>query len=169
MDVIKQFPEDMDARTAYKLMKSPEVKKMSEAEGSILQVASWIQYNSPDKETGEVKEVIAIETVDGELFATISNTFREEFLDIEKKMEEILSDLEWRVLMSYLDGKSYQEIAEDLHRHVKSIDNALQRVKRKLEKYMENRGDDLDISTVYRGLSSINRRLRGVMDDGLQD
>ena len=34
--------------------------------------------------------------------------------------------------MSYLDGKSYQEIAAELHRHVKSIDNALQRVKRKL-------------------------------------
>ena len=93
---------------------------------------------------------------------------REEFIDIEKKMEEILSDLEWKVLMSYLDGKSYQEIAGDLHRHVKSIDNALQRVKRKLEKYMENRGDDLDIGTVYRGLSSINHRLRGVSDeDGL--
>ena len=90
---------------------------------------------------------------------------REEFVDIEKKMEEILSDLEWKVLMSYLDGKSYQEIAEELHRHVKSIDNALQRVKRKLEKYMENRGDELDINTVYRGLSSINRRLRGVRDD----
>lgn len=90
---------------------------------------------------------------------------REEFMDIEKKMEEILSDLEWKVLMSYLDGKSYQEIAKDLDRHVKSIDNALQRVKRKLEKYMENRGDELDIGTVYRGLSSINRRLRGVNDD----
>ena len=88
---------------------------------------------------------------------------REEFADIEKKMEEILSDLEWRVLMSYLDGKSYQEIAADLGRHVKSIDNALQRVKRKLEKYMENRGDD--INTIYRGLSSINRRLRGVVDN----
>lgn len=90
---------------------------------------------------------------------------REEFTDIEKKMEEILSDLEWRVLMSYLDGRSYQEIAEDLGRHVKSIDNALQRVKRKLEKYMENRGGELDINTVYKGLSSINRRLRGVTDD----
>ena len=45
--------------------------------------------------------------------------------------------------------------------HVKSIDNALQRVKRKLERYMDNRGDDVDISTVYRGLSSINRRLHG--------
>ena len=89
---------------------------------------------------------------------------REEFIDIEKKMEEILSDLEWKVLMSYLDGKSYQEIAEELHRHVKSIDNALQRVKRKLEKYMDNRGDELDISTVYRGLSSINRRLHDLAD-----
>ena len=39
--------------------------------------------------------------------------------------------------MHILDGKSYQEIAEELDRHVKSIDNALQRVKRKLEKYLE--------------------------------
>lgn len=64
---------------------------------------------------------------------------REEFDDIEEKMGEILSSLEWKVLMSYLEGKSYQEIAEDLHRHVKSIDNALQRVKRKLERYLEKR------------------------------
>ena len=90
---------------------------------------------------------------------------QEELADIQNKMYKILSDLEWEVFMSYLDGKSYQEIAEELHRHVKSIDNALQRVKRKLEKYMENRGDELDIGTVYRGLSSINRRLRGVVDD----
>ncbi|MCL5040678.1 MAG: RNA polymerase sporulation sigma factor SigH [Firmicutes bacterium] len=64
---------------------------------------------------------------------------REEFGNIEDKMGEILSDLEWQVLMSYLDGKSYQEIAVDLRRHVKSIDNALQRVKRKLERYLEHR------------------------------
>jgi len=64
---------------------------------------------------------------------------REEFIFIEKKMSEILSSLEWKVLMSYLEGKSYQEISVDLKRHVKSIDNALQRVKRKLEKYLEDR------------------------------
>lgn len=64
---------------------------------------------------------------------------REEYFDIEEKMCEILSSLEWKVLMSYLEGKSYQEIAEDLKRHVKSIDNALQRVKRKLERYLEKR------------------------------
>jgi RNA polymerase sporulation-specific sigma factor len=58
---------------------------------------------------------------------------QEEFDDIEVRMGEILSDLERKVLMLYLDGRSYQEIAVDLKRHVKSIDNALQRVKRKLE------------------------------------
>jgi RNA polymerase sporulation-specific sigma factor len=67
---------------------------------------------------------------------------REEFGDIEGKMGEILSDLEWKVLMSYLDGKSYQEIAVELDRHVKSIDNALQRVKRKLERYLDHRNGD---------------------------
>ena len=64
---------------------------------------------------------------------------REEYFDIEEKMREILSPLEWKVLMSYLEGKSYQEIAKDLKRHAKSIDNALQRVKRKLERYLEKR------------------------------
>ncbi|MCT2197288.1 RNA polymerase sporulation sigma factor SigH [Paenibacillus phoenicis] len=64
---------------------------------------------------------------------------QEEFTGLEDKMSEILSDLERKVLMLYLDGRSYQEIAVDLNRHVKSIDNALQRVKRKLERYLEVR------------------------------
>ncbi len=64
---------------------------------------------------------------------------KEEYNDIEFKMGEILSELEWRVLMLYLEGKSYHEIAVELERHVKSIDNALQRVKRKLERYLQRR------------------------------
>ncbi|MCL6632900.1 MAG: RNA polymerase sporulation sigma factor SigH [Alicyclobacillus herbarius] len=64
---------------------------------------------------------------------------QEEFDAIEVTMSELLSDLERKVLMLYLDGRSYQEIAVDLDRHVKSIDNALQRVKRKLEKYLAYR------------------------------
>ncbi|WP_214483885.1 RNA polymerase sporulation sigma factor SigH [Bacillus sp. SM2101] len=64
---------------------------------------------------------------------------QEEYDDIEVKMSELLSDLERKVLVLYLDGRSYQEISEDLNRHVKSIDNALQRVKRKLERYLELR------------------------------
>lgn len=64
---------------------------------------------------------------------------QEEIDHIEVKMRELLSDLERKVLTLYLDGQSYQEISEELNRHVKSIDNALQRVKRKLEKYLESR------------------------------
>ena len=55
---------------------------------------------------------------------------QEEYTDIESKISELLSDLERKVLSLYLDGRSYQEISEQLNRHVKSIDNALQRVKR---------------------------------------
>ncbi|MFC0525695.1 RNA polymerase sporulation sigma factor SigH [Pontibacillus salicampi] len=62
---------------------------------------------------------------------------RERFGDMETKMSELLSELEREVLALYLDGRSYQEISVDLNRHVKSIDNALQRVKRKLERYLE--------------------------------
>lgn len=62
---------------------------------------------------------------------------REELSAMELKIGEILSELEWEVLMSYLQGKSYQEIAIELQRQVKSIDNALQRVKRKLEGYLD--------------------------------
>ena len=67
---------------------------------------------------------------------------QEDFDDIEAKMGEILSSLEWNVLMYYLEGKSYQDIAAGLDRHVKSIDNALQRVKRKLERYLQTRDQE---------------------------
>lgn len=59
--------------------------------------------------------------------------------DIELKIAELLSDLERRVLILYMDGQSYVEISEELNTHVKSIDNALQRVKRKLEQHLRIR------------------------------
>jgi RNA polymerase sporulation-specific sigma factor len=61
--------------------------------------------------------------------------------DLREKIQENLSELESRVLMSYLEGKSYQEMAKELNRHVKSIDNALQRVKRKIEKTLGEKTD----------------------------
>ncbi|MFH1453906.1 MAG: RNA polymerase sporulation sigma factor SigH [Armatimonadota bacterium] len=61
--------------------------------------------------------------------------------DLREKIQKNLSDLESRVLMSYLEGKSYQEMAKELNRHVKSIDNALQRVKRKIEKTLSEKSE----------------------------
>jgi len=62
---------------------------------------------------------------------------QEECVGIEKKINELLSDLEKKVLVYYTQGRTYQEIAYELDRHVKSIDNALQRIKRKLERNLE--------------------------------
>ncbi|MCU1602606.1 MAG: polymerase, sigma-24 subunit, subfamily [Frankiales bacterium] len=58
---------------------------------------------------------------------------------LQAHFDEVLSDLETEVLRLYVEGKSYQEIAERLQRHVKSIDNALQRIKRKLEGHLQAR------------------------------
>lgn len=98
---------------------------------------SYVSLNKPifDEESDRtLMDVISEESISDPEEMIIN---REEFNGIEGKMSEILSELEWEVLSLYLQGKSYQEIAEELDRHVKSIDNALQRVKRKLEKYIE--------------------------------
>ena len=63
----------------------------------------------------------------------------EEINNIRESMGTLLSSLETEVLRLYMDGQSYQQIADTLGRHVKSIDNALQRIKRKLEQYIEER------------------------------
>ena len=64
---------------------------------------------------------------------------RESFDHIEERILCELSPLEKDVLMCYLDGKSYQDISQEIGRHVKSIDNALQRIKRKLIRMIEER------------------------------
>ena len=58
---------------------------------------------------------------------------------IKGKIGSILSELELDVLVNYMEGKSYQEISAETGRHLKSIDNALQRVKRKLQRYLEEK------------------------------
>lgn len=63
---------------------------------------------------------------------------REDFSIIESKMGKLLSPLEMQVLRKYIEGKSYYEVSEELNRSVKSVDNALQRVKNKLEKLISD-------------------------------
>ena len=52
---------------------------------------------------------------------------------IRTGMADALSPFESQVLRLYTNGRSYQEIADSLNRHTKAVDNALQRVKRKME------------------------------------
>lgn len=101
---------------------------------------SYVSLNKPlyDEESDRTLLDIIMEGNSGNPEEMIIN--QENLGNIHRKINEVLSGLEQEVLAAYLDGKSYQEIAEALGRHVKSIDNALQRVKRKLEKYLEENG-----------------------------
>ena len=101
---------------------------------------SYVSLNKPlyDEESDRTLLDIIMEGNSGNPEEMIIN--QENLGNIHRKINEVLSGLEQEVLAAYLDGKSYQEIAETLGRHVKSIDNALQRVKRKLEKYLEENG-----------------------------
>ena len=102
---------------------------------------SYVSLNKPiyDEESDRtLLDIIATSIVTDPEELIIS---KEELKNIENKMNELLSDLELEVLELYLSGKSYQYIANMLNRDVKSIDNALQRVKRKLEKHLENRNN----------------------------
>jgi len=61
---------------------------------------------------------------------------REEVSATHAVLAANLSDLEVEVLTRYVGGASYDAIAEEVGRHVKAVDNALQRVKRKLSLHL---------------------------------
>ena len=81
----------------------------------------------PDRTVGEV---LAVEPASDPLQQVLAS---DELRHLQAAFEQVLSGLETEVLELYVEGRSYQEIADLLGRRVKSIDNALQRIKRKLE------------------------------------
>lgn len=63
---------------------------------------------------------------------------RENMTQIKLKIYGVLSELETEVLKAYMKGKTYREIGDELSRDKKCIDNALQRIKRKVERSFGN-------------------------------
>lgn len=63
--------------------------------------------------------------------------FEDEVSRIIHILKEKLSSLEWKVLVSYLEGKSYKEIADEINRDTKVVDNALCRIKVKIKNHVE--------------------------------
>lgn len=63
---------------------------------------------------------------------------KENYAACEETIEKALSNMEYQILSLYLEGKSYQEISVQIDKSPKSIDNALQRVKRKLERLLHS-------------------------------
>ncbi len=100
-----------------------------------LPLNSYVSLSNPMFESdsqGPLEEILlgGPEADPEHLFISKENT---EFLN--DKLNEALSELEKSVLALYLEGKSYQEIADLLGKSPKAIDNALQRVKKKMERF----------------------------------
>ncbi len=98
---------------------------------------SYVSLNKPIYNQESTRTLLDV--LQGEKLTNPEDLFisQEAYELLETSIKEMLSDLEKNVLLEYLKGKTYEEIAKALDRHVKSVDNALQRVKRKLEEFLE--------------------------------
>lgn len=86
-------------------------------------------YNDDENESDEALiDVLNSNSVEDPL-DTI--TKKEYYQNIENAIDKALSDFEKKVLNKYINGKSYVQIADDLDTPVKSIDNAIQRIRKK--------------------------------------
>ena len=110
------------SRQMYTAIKASQRKKH-------LPLNSYVSLNKPIYEEESDRTLLDVITEGRSADPEELLIGRESYVSIESRIDEALSPLERRVLAAYLDGKSYQEIAQMLGRHVKSIDNALQRVK----------------------------------------
>ena len=101
---------------------------------------SYVSLNKPapdeEDDARSLEESLETKTISDPADLVVS---AEEIANIKASVGKVLSTFETEVLQLYMDGKSYQQIADMLGRHVKSIDNALQRIKRKLEHHMAGR------------------------------
>ena len=84
-----------------------------------------------DEEDGSLLEVFNSNATEDPLDAL---TRKEYFRNLENTIDEKLSLFEKKVLQRYLNGESYVRIAEKLNTPVKSIDNAIQRIRKKTNK-----------------------------------
>ena len=94
---------------------------------------SYVSLNKPVTEDSErtMLDMLGTNRVDDPEALLIS---KEKYININKKIDELLSDFEKKVLAAYLSGESYRDIARELEASPKSVDNALQRIKKKLER-----------------------------------
>ena len=100
---------------------------------------SYISLNRPIYEEDSDRTLLDVITEEGLSNPEDMMIDREDLTLIEGRIGQMMSGLEKKVLVLYMEGKSYVEIAEALGRHAKSVDNALQRIKRKLIKYLEEK------------------------------
>ncbi|MEA2433993.1 MAG: polymerase sporulation-specific sigma factor [Actinomycetota bacterium] len=135
----RAFAELCISRQILTAIKTANRQKHQPLNSSISLDAPAYGDDSSDRSVGD--NLVASSTASDPVELVIS---AQEIEAIRDSMSESLTQLEGDVLRLYMDGKSYEEIAGALGNHVKSIDNALQRIKRKLQRHIEARNADPD-------------------------
>ena len=97
---------------------------------------SYVSLNKPIYDDENDRTLLDVITEDSFSNPEAMMISKEDVNFIKEKIGSMLSEFELDVLLKYLEGKSYQEISDELGKRVKAVDNALQRIKRKLQKYL---------------------------------
>lgn len=81
MNIIAKSANIVSSFDLYKLVQSPERKKLTDVKGQTLNLDKWVLYTEPDKKTGNEMELLAIATAGGNAYCTNSSTFCKSFGD----------------------------------------------------------------------------------------
>lgn len=81
MEIIKKSSDELTIKQMYDLTKSPEIQKLSDNDGALVQVDAWALYNDTDKD-GNTREILSILDNEVGAVATNSATFIRDFMEI---------------------------------------------------------------------------------------
>ncbi|MBQ2902394.1 MAG: RNA polymerase sporulation sigma factor SigH [Agathobacter sp.] len=117
------FAEMCISRQLYSALEASNRKKH-------IPLNTYISFSNQDEADGiNLEQMITEQTISPEQML-IEQEGKKEFFD---KLEEKLSPMERKVLYLYLEGSSYTQIAEQMGKSAKSIDNTLQRIRGKIK------------------------------------
>lgn len=103
-----------------------------------LPLNSYITFGMEEGKDGENQDFMPEEAVDKLSNPETLYIDKENVEYIQKALEKELSKLEFKVLLMYIDGMGYQEIAQMMNKKPKSIDNAIQRIKQKVSRIVDS-------------------------------
>lgn len=97
---------------------------------------SYLSLNKTVFDEEDDRAVIEMLDIDSVPDPLDTITTKETYQKIGSTMSEVLSDFEQKVFSEYINGESYADIAKKINSHQKAVDNAVQRIKKKFEKYI---------------------------------
>lgn len=130
----RSFAETCIVRQIYSAIKTAARKKHLPLNNYVSLDRNAYEGGSDESESTLMDTLIMPRTVNPEDIIVE----RESYSELLRRMEEELTELEKQVLVRFLDGLSYTDIADELGKSVKSVDNAIQRVKKKVKKLLRD-------------------------------